>query len=56
MIAKMPYFLKNKEWYIADIEHTDEKGRGLRLTKEGKRHRRVVKSYEAFYAKEEEDD
>ena len=56
MIASDPYFMKRKEWYVADIEHTDRQGRGIHLTEEGKRHPKAVKSYEEYYADDGDDD
>ena len=44
MIVEEPYFLKNKKWY-----YHDEKAWMYKLTPEGKKDEKVVKSYEEFY-------
>ena len=44
MIMAEPYFLKNEKWY-----YHDEKAWKYKLTPEGKKNPKVVKSYNEFY-------
>jgi len=50
MIVEEPYFLKNEKWY-----YHDEKAWKYRLTDEGKKDEKVVKSYEEFYSQKNDD-
>ena len=51
MFDANPYFMEKKEWY-----YHDEKEWRYKLTEEGKRHPKVVKSYEEFYFDDGDDD
>jgi len=50
-LIEIPYFLTNKKWY-----YHDEKEFKYKLTPEGKKNKKVVKSYDELYSPKNQND